>query len=264
MSGCFLNKKCWISCLALALVLAGCVSEPGSRTHPVNATEYEQKNIEIARGFLQKGFPGRAIERLEAVLRGNKRSSQTHGMLGVVYQSQGEFALAAKSFRRALALAPSDSAVRNNYGVLLYETGDYPAAFTQFEKVTQDVYYPGRGRAFENLGMAALKLQDKSNAGRFFQRALRLDNNLPRPALELAWLFYEKGQLRQADTFFQTYDRLAGTPQEARGLLLGAQLAGSLGREGDVRGYADQLARYYPESPEYRAYTAFVQERVHD
>lgn len=265
MPGLSHQKKQWICAWPLVLLLSGCVNESAWQGTPSDAARYEQKNIEIAHGFLQKGYPARSIERLEAVLRVNNRSAQAHGMLGVVYQSQGEYALAAKNFRRALALDPALSAVRNNYGVMLYETGDYATAYSQFEKVTADIYYPGRGRAFENLGMAALRLQDKDAARRFFQRALRLDKNQAQSALELAWIAYEDGQPLEAERLFRIYENLAGTQASARGLLLGIELARTLAGDDDaVRRYADQLARYYPGSPEYTGYKISVQDTPHD
>ena len=257
------NPRRYISAMVFTLFagfgLGGCVStlpdEGGIKEK--DPALFEQKNLDIAYGFLQEGYPGRAIGRLDEILKVNSRSARAYGMLGVVYQSQGEYELAADNFNRSLSIDSSASDVRNNYGVLLYEMKKYDAAREQFEEVTEDIYYDKRSRAFENLGFVAMRTDDRQGAQELFERALRLDRNLPKASLELADIFYQDGNFVEADRYFQNYRRLTQRNRpEPRGLLLGIDLARVFKQTGQLQKYADQLSRYYPGSQEYRKYQA--------
>ena len=249
--------KIWF--LVVVMALGGCVSTLPPVDKAKNPALFEQKNLEIAYGFLQEGYPARAISRLEEVLKVNRNSSQAYGMLGVVYQSQGEYKLAEKNFVRALSIDSSASDVRNNYGVLLFETGKYNEARVQFQQVTEDIYYDQRSRAFENLGFVALQGKDPRSARELFQRALRLDQNLPKASLELTELFFENGDYVEAERFYSNYRRLTRYSRPtARGLWLGIKLSKVFNQDDQLNEYAEQLARYYPGSQEYRKYQALL------
>ena len=255
-------NNCKRNVLLLTLVLGllgGCVSTLPEKNKVKDVAVYEQKNLEIAHGFFQQGYPARAIGRLEEILKLNNSSSRAYGMLGVVYQSQGEYELAEKSFERSLRITPDASDVRNNYGVLLYQLDRLGEASRQFEKVTEDVYYEHRSRAFENLGLVALKGDSPREAEKYFQRALRLDNNLPRASLEMVQLSFDQGNYVDAERYYKNYQNLARSNHPtARSLWLGIQLAQVFRDRGTLEEYADKLTRLYPGSQEYRKYQASV------
>ncbi|WP_165767118.1 type IV pilus biogenesis/stability protein PilW [Parendozoicomonas haliclonae] len=244
--------------LAASFTLAGCVSTlPPEGQKKVEPEIFEQKNLEIAHGFLQQGYPQRAISRLEEILKVNRQSARTYGMLGVVYQSQGEYDLAEKNFVRSLDIDSDASDVRNNFGVLLYTTGKYDQARKQFELATDDIYYDNRSRAFENLGFVSLQTGDREEARQLFKRALRLDQNLVRASLELTDMFHEDGNFVESERYFQNYQRLTQNSRPSpRALLLGIELARVFRQENRLADYADQLTRFYPGSAEYRKYQA--------
>lgn len=245
-----------ISALLASLVLTGCVSTLPAERPARDPVAFEQRNLEIAFGFLQQGYPGRAIGRLDEILKINNRSARAYGMLGVVYQSQGEYKLAEENFSRSLSIDSSASDVRNNYGVLLYETGKYNQAREQFQRVTEDVYYQQRSRAFENLGFVALKTEDPGLAKQHFERALRLDRNLPRASFEMAELLFTDGNYVESERFYMNYQRLTPGRPGARSLWLGIQLARVFKDKDRLNEYVEQLTRFYPGSQEYRNYQA--------
>ncbi|MTI12979.1 type IV pilus biogenesis/stability protein PilW [Sansalvadorimonas verongulae] len=242
--------------LVASLALSGCVSTLPPERPARDPATFEQKNLDIAFGFLQEGYPGRAIGRLNEILKVNRRSARAYGMLGVVYQSQGEYDLAEDNFARSLSIDSSASDVRNNYGVLLYEQGKYTKAREQFLRVTEDVYYQQRSRAFENLGFVALQMNDLAQARQQFERALRLDRNLLRASLEMAELLYNDGNYVESERFYNNYLRLSTGRPGARSLWLGIKLARVFKDKDRLDEYVDQLTRYYPGSQEYRNYQA--------
>ena len=246
-----------LTLFVILALMAGCVSTLPEKNKIKDPEVFEQKNLEIAYGFLQEGLPLRAIGRLEAILKINRQSARAYGMLGVVYQSQGEYALAEKNFQRSLDLDFKASDVRNNYGVLLYDMGRLDDARKAFLKVSEDVYYERRSRAFESLGFVALKTGDVTGAQQNFQRALRLDRNLARVSLELARLSFDQGQYVEAEGFFKNYQRLVTQERPtARSLWMGIELSRVFEDRDALEGYVDELTRLYPGSEEYRKYQA--------
>ncbi len=241
-------------CLA-GVVLSGCVSTLPPEGRAVDAEVYEQKKLGIAYGFFVNGYPTRALDQLQEILSVNSKSAKAYGMLGVIQKSQGELQLAKEYFRKSLSLDSSASDVRNNYGVLLFELGEYDAAKGEFQKVTEDVYYGQRSRAFENLGIVDLKMGDEDGAMKHFERALRLDQNLPIANLELSEMLFDIKNYVDAERYYQTYLNLTKNSRPtARALWLGIQLARIFDQPDQLSEYADQLARFYPESAEYREY----------
>lgn len=249
--------KIFVQMLLISILLSGCastfVSEDGERDQEL----HEQKNLEIAYGFLVNGYPFRAIERLQEILKVNPDSAKAYGMLGVVYKAQGELELAKQNFKKSLKMDPTASDVRNNYGVLLFEEGDYTGAQKEFLKVTEDVYYTQRSRAFENLGIVDLRLNNEEGAKAHFERALRLDHNLPVATFELAEILFDARDYVASEGYYQSYLAMTkGMRPSASGLWLGIQLAKVFEQTEQMKGYIDQLSRFYPESAEYREYLA--------
>ncbi len=256
-------KRCMqMLTLAAGVSLSGCVSTLPSESNVRDPEVYEQKNLDIAIGFLEKGYPERAIARLNEVLKENKGSFRAYGILGVAYREQGEYPLAEDSFKRSLDLNPAASDVRNNYGGLLFLTGKYKEAQKQFERVTEDIYYVNRSRAFENLGFVALKMNNRDEARTQFERALRLDQNIPAASLELAEILLEDGNYVESERYFGHYENLTRRVRpSSRALWLGIQLARIFDQRDKFEQYAELLARYYPGSKEYREYKASLRYR---
>jgi type IV pilus assembly protein PilF len=117
-----------------------------------------------------------------------------------------------------------------------------------------------RASAFEGLGRAALKLNDKDRAENAFQRALRIEGNLPTVCLELADLNFEKDNLAGARAFYLRYLKLIDTqPQTARSLWLGIRMERRLGDRNALSSYELALKKLYPDSAEYKAYVASLE-----
>lgn len=228
------------------LFLTGCL------TASPDDKRYEKRNLEIAHGFLVSGYPQRAISRLEKILERYSRSSRAYGMLGVAYQQQGEYALAEKNFEKSLNLNSHDSSVRNNYGTLLFEMGRYDDAKEVFEEVGRDIYYDNRSRAFENLGLVAVKQGEQARAKEYFSRALRLEPGLATSSLELARIYFAQGYYREAFEYYQQFE--AHGRQTPDALWLGIKVARAVDRMSLAARYASTLRKLYPGSDEYREY----------
>ena len=237
--------------LALLLVLAGCVStqpamKPGKQGRAV--ADY----MNLAKGYVQGGYTEKAVRPLKRALEIEPRSAEVYGLLGSVYELQGENALAEQSFNKALSIDPKASSIRNNYGAYLFKMNRLSAAYRQFETASEDVSYSQRSRTFENMGIVAMRQGNRDLALRHFDKALRLNASLPRANLELADIYFNRGDNRRAWSYYQAFIGLSR--QDARSLWLGIKLAKANGESDQVASYALQLERLYPGSQELREY----------
>ena len=120
-------------------------------------------------------------------------------------------------------------------------------AYREFAKAAEDVRYGSRSRAYENMGLVALRQGRLPLASDHFEKALKLNGNLPRARLELASILDEQGRTREAWQHYQVYAQLAAGQNE-RSLKLGIRLARLNGDNNAAASYSLQLERLFPSS----------------
>ncbi|BAU72756.1 type IV pilus biogenesis/stability protein PilW [Metapseudomonas furukawaii] len=207
--------------------------------------------IELGIGYLKQGATERAKVPLKKALELDSSNADANAALALVFQTEMEPELADEHYRKALS-ARSDARILNNYGSFLFEQGRYKEAYERFQQAADDNLYPERSRVFENLGLTALKLNDRELAKQHLDKALRLNRQQPLALLEMAQLSYEDKQYVPARDFYERFTRIA--PQNARSLLLGARLATLFEDRNQAASLGLQLKRLYPGTPEYQQY----------
>ncbi|MCG8295839.1 MULTISPECIES: type IV pilus biogenesis/stability protein PilW [Pseudomonas] len=242
-----------LSILTLSL-LVGCVS--GGAGDPLanrqGREEAGRAYVQLGLGYLQQGLTEQAKAPLGKALALNNSDADAHAALALVFQAEGEPALADRHFEKALAIRPGDTRIRNNYGSFLYAQGRFADAQAMFRQAAADTLYPERSRVYENLGLTALKLGQGEQARDHLEKALRLNQRQPRALLEMAELSYENRHYVPARDYYDRFSQLSD--QNARSLLLGSRLARALDDRGDAARLGQQLQRLYPGTPEYQQY----------
>ncbi|HWK54767.1 MAG TPA: type IV pilus biogenesis/stability protein PilW [Hyphomicrobiales bacterium] len=238
-------------------LLQGCVTETtggfASRADSQALANY----IELAGGYLGEGDLHNARRHLDNADAIDPDNSAVAALWGLVYDREGETALAEQHFRRALQLDVANAQARNNYAAFLFAQARYQEAYAQLQEVVTDTAYPGRAQAYENLGLSALRLQRVVEAEQAFNRALQLNDRQLRASLELTGLNLERGNVLQARQYYRNYltllqlDRLE---QDARGLWLGIRLENALGNIDNLYAYGARLEAQFGASGEYALY----------
>lgn len=246
----------WPSTLAVLTVaglLCGCVTEEtGRRFEPAPPAERLEAHLAVARGYLRNGDTQRArapLERAAAIDPGNWEVLMLSGML---YEAEGETALAESFYKRATRAGGNRARAENNFGVFLVRQGRTKEAIRAFEKAVADPDYEGRPQAFLNLGLAQRAAGDDDAAFDSFERAVRLDDTLARAHLELAELAFQRGDYQRALRHFAGFRTHAR--QTPRSLLLGIRIARAVRDPDSEASYALQLKNLYPDSAEFREY----------
>ncbi len=245
--------------LLVMVLLGGCVVESttgGFNTKPSDEQALADY-IKLATGYLEQGDLTNAKRHLDNASAIDPENSEILALWGLVYSREGEPDLSDESFRRALRIDPANSQARNNYAAFLFAESRFEDAYEQLELVVDDTNYSGRPQAFENLGLAALRLQRMEDAEYAFGRAVQLNSNQLRSSLELASLLLQRGDVLQARAHYRNYLTLIqfyNIAPTSRGLWVGIQLETALGNDQNVRQYATQLEASFSASPEYQLY----------
>ncbi|MDX1721959.1 MAG: type IV pilus biogenesis/stability protein PilW [Pseudomonas sp.] len=240
--------------LLIASLLAGCVST--GDVDPMRTDKGRESArdayIQLGIGYLQQGAGERAKVPLKKALELDSSSADAHAALALVFQREMEYKLADEHYRKALSQRSDDARLLNNYGGFLFERERYQEALEHYQQASRDTLYPERSRVFENLGLTALKLNQREQAKAYFERSLRLNSRQPRALLEMAVIHYEEMQYVPARGYYDSYSQLA--EQNARSLLLGASLATIFEDRDTAASLGLQLKRLYPGTPEYQQY----------
>jgi type IV pilus assembly protein PilF len=235
--------------VGLLVTLAGCVTEStGGLPDPAAPPDRVQAQLDLARGYLEQGNTERARASLNKALEIDSRAVEAHVLLAVLNAAEKEDALAERHFRIALSIDPDNSQALNNYGSFLYEQGRYEEAVGHLRKLVKDTDYRARSQAYENLGLAELRINDVTAAEESFSRALQLNYAQPRASLELAQMAYDRGNYRAASEYYDGFRSQAR--QTARSLCLGMKLAQQTGDTDRMASYALALNNLFPNSPE--------------
>lgn len=244
--------------LAVMCMLTACeVTTTGGYTTDPDPQQALRDYIQLATGYLEQNDLPNTKRHLENAAAIDPNNSELLAVWGLVYSREGEPELADQSFQRALRINPANSQARNNYAAFLFAEERFEDAFDQLQLVVEDTNYTGRAQAFENLGLAGLRLQRLEEAEYAFGRAVQLNANLLRSSVELASLNLQKQDVLQARAYYRNYLTLIqfyNIAQTPRGLWVGIQLENALGNEDNVRLYGTQLEASFNTSPEYQLY----------
>ncbi|XKE46003.1 type IV pilus biogenesis/stability protein PilW [Halomonas organivorans] len=203
--------------LASTLWLTGCASQPGPTTPSADADPVDAYT-RLGMAYLERDNLPRALSALDRALEIAPEDAEALQAMAIVYQRQGEAALADDSFRRALEAAPDLTRARNNYAAFLYDQGRIREACHQLEQAAADTQYANRAQLFTNLGQCQRRLGDLTAARESLMRAQSIDPRQPGSYLRLAQLDYEQGHYARAERQLETFMRLAGPTPAARRL----------------------------------------------
>ncbi len=239
-------------------LLTACVTETtGGFNTQASRDRVVEDYIQLAVGYFEADNMVRAKRNLRNALQINPDSSQAHALRALIHQREGEQDLAREKFRRALDLNPDNSRARNNFAAFLFTQGDYEAAYEQLQIVAEDTDYESRAMAFQNLGLAAVRTDRNEEAEQAFERALMLDSNMYRSALELAQLKFDQGRFAEAKQYYDQFEvsrQFLDISQTASSLLLGYRLATRFDNQEQAQRYGNLLEEQFPDSQAHRRY----------
>lgn len=207
-----------------------------------------QIRLELATGFYQQGNYAQALEELRSALAGDPTHADSYGLLGLVYMEIGDAAKAGESFQRALALAPNNSELLNNYGWFLCQTGRPRESIAQFQAALKDPLYATPARPLHNAGICSARAGDQAGAEAYFERSFQLDPRNPVAMYHLGEIYLKRGDIERAR--FHSQRLLSSFPASAETLWLAIRVDRRAGDRDSVASLGSQLRRQFPSSRE--------------
>ncbi len=246
--------------LGVALTLTGCQTTHKLKADPKAAVA---TRTALAAEYIRSGDLDAAKRNLDEALETEPSSVEANNMMGVLLQQEGSPSNVAKAeayFKRAISLDPKYAQARNNYGVYLSGRKRYPEAIAQFREAGATLGYEGRTAALENLGRTYLQVNDSKNAEKAFKQALQANRDSVIAKLELAEIFLQRNQIKDASALYNDYLRQIGSQKQgARSLWLGIRIARAERDTIRMKNFINQLGADYPASTEYQRYLQLQQ-----
>ena len=233
--------------MVLAACSSGGIKEPSAAER---AESVSQIKTQLAVEYMKTQDYRQAVASVEEALAANSRNIYAWLMRAQIYQYLKVPDKADESFRRALALDPSNAEVNNNYGWFLCDLQNRPNdAMAYFDKALADPTYPSPQVANLNKGICSTRMGQYGLADAYYDRALAAAPWFAPVHKEMARTKMLAGNLNEADRLFRLYQSRVDV-LSADDLLLGWRIARAQGQTQAAYEYEAQLRSNYPYSPE--------------
>ena len=247
--------KTLLPMLAAAL-LAGCVSQTTVETRLVQDAQSAdgrrraEIHTSLASQYYQRGNFVVALEETRLALKDDARYFPALNVRALIFMELREDDQARQAFEQALALAPNDPDVMNNFGWFLCLRGDGTRAMDLFARVQTDTMYTTPEKAFLNAGLCARIRGRNAEAEGLLRRAVVFKPDLAGALYSLAEILFEKGAFKESENYLVRYMRLGEPTLSA--LVLGVRLARAQGEKMAEDSMSQQLRRRFPDAPQTR------------
>ncbi|AUX73402.1 type IV pilus biogenesis/stability protein PilW [Erwinia pyrifoliae] len=231
----------------LLLLLVGC------QTSPQRHVRVETR-IQLGLAYLSKGNMDAARRNLQRALSQAPDDYRVQLAMARYQQQTGDRSRAEHHYHRALAQAPSNGYVLNNYGAFLCGLGQYDAAQRQFSLARKDSANGLRADSVENSGYCFLNAGQQEKARQALVDAVQTDPTKGLPMLAEAARRLGKGRRSESRLLLDVYQH--NFPVSAESLWLEIRFAAQAKRPADVQHHGAQLAQIFPQSIQYQHFLA--------
>lgn len=143
-----------------------------------------------------------------------KVAHRANSKLGVMYTQMGDFDIAEKYLKRAIAVNPKDPVDRYNLGIVNLKQNDKEKALQQFVKAEE--LGKQDSKIMENLGEAYLSLKEYDKSLNAYNALLGVNQRDVRILSRIAEIYYEKGDIDSAHQYFRKITETQPGSEHAR------------------------------------------------
>ncbi len=221
--------------LWIVVLLSACAGKQfNTPTHKLSQTYAEKGAAYLAEGNLEV-----AASDLKKSLALDPNNATAHGTLALVYEQLEMLDLAAKHYRRAVALKPDDPGIVGNFGRFLCHHGRAEEGLKLLKQAAADKLYPKRWIPLTNAGECAFGVGRYEEAEQYLREALKLDPDNALALKAMALLMLAKQEYLKARAFLQRYE--ATHELTAETLELGFKIESALGDSKAADAYRKRL-----------------------
>lgn len=133
--------------------------------------------MQIGTGSLQSGQYPQALSELLTAEQLDGHNPEIENNLALAYYFRERADLAEIHLRKSLELKPDYTDARNNLSRVLADRGQFKEAFEQARYASEDLTYPDPAKPQINMGIAAFKMGNYSEARARFLKALQYQHD---------------------------------------------------------------------------------------
>jgi type IV pilus assembly protein PilF len=211
-----------VKCLTAAMLTLSLITACSTTSSHIAPDAATTKNINTAKintqlgmAYMERHEMQHAKQKFLLALDEAPNIPETWYSMGYFMEATGDQAEAKKYFLKAVDIAPKQGDVQNNYGTFLCRSGDFHGAIDHFMIAVKDNEYLDTASAYENAGLCALKIPDKTLALQFFNKAVMQDPNHSFSLIESAQLDYDKGNYKEAKFRLAEYQAIASPTEQS-------------------------------------------------
>lgn len=244
-------------CVSLLSACAGggVPTADGDYTGRADSSDMQRRahiRLQLAGEYYQQRQYQIALDEVRQALQAAPNSADAYSMAALIYMDMGDAQMAEENFARAMRLAPQDPDLSNNYGWFLCQNGRPAQAIPYFDAALRNRAYQTPARAMTNAGLCSLKLNNLAAAEKYLNEAFRLDPSSVTTSVQLARLYYERGDYRNAR--FYAGRATASEQVTPEALWTAIKIERRLGDRAAEISLVTQLGRRFPNSAEFAAY----------
>ncbi len=255
-----MRKMGSMAILAAVFALAGCASgsaEGPEKDLPTSSDQTDNQRragirLQLAVGYYEQRQMSIALDEIKQALQLDPNFADAFSMRGLIYMEMGEIRLAEDNLQQALRLSPTNPDFNNNYGWFLCQNGRERQSIGYFEAALKSRAYQSPAKALSNAGACSLLIKDVVAAERYLTEAFRLDPGNVTTNVNLAKIYYGRGDLEKARFYIGRVTRSDGLTADA--LWQAIKIERKLGDRSAELSLVTQLRRRFPTSTEFAAY----------
>jgi type IV pilus assembly protein PilF len=253
-----------------ALLIAGCVGGPPRPAPPPpqptdtkdrvtssdepEAQRRARTRMELASAYFGQGQMTTALDQVKLAIAADPLYVEAFNLRGLIYANLGDTVLAEESFRRALALRPSDADTMHNFGYYLCQQKRYAEANMLFNQALAVSQYTGTVRTLLTQGVCMAHAGQLAESEAALTRAHELDPSNPFTTTNLAEVLYRRGDYERARFFVRRVNAMNGV-SNAQSLWLAVRIEQRLGNIQGRNDFGRQLTDRFPQSREASAFS---------
>lgn len=189
-----------------------------------------------------------AKEEATVALQIKKDYAPAYNLLGIIAFAEHDLNKAKEYYSKALSLMPTNGDINNNYAILLCDSGKYKESIEYFGKAMLDESYLNTEMTLNNAGICLFKDGDIAASTKFFEGAVKLNNQNPIPIFYLAKIANQQNRPQEAITLIERVHAI--TSPTAESYYFAASMYKKIGKTEDYEEFKNKLIRDFPDSEE--------------
>lgn len=167
--------------------------------------ESAEKRLYLGIEYMKLGHYEMAMDRLKKAIELDQNYADAHNALAVLFERLEQNNKAQIHYQKALAIAPENADIQNNYGQFLCKRGQDAEADKHFLKAINNSLYKTPEIPYTNAGICALRNKQLKKAETYFQKALQANPKFSLALYHLAEISYKQKKSAKARDYLNRY-----------------------------------------------------------